>query len=143
MANKHSSRQAYGKIQDTSKTLPRIEPSEVASVLGAEPSGVTFPVGGGPLSALQVRQELLKRLHSSGGRPSLSDTSRRVKIPLSHKQWQELEDIAAEVASPGFSPSAGQIASVLIALSLRSLRGEKDTPKSSKSEAGALTALRD
>jgi hypothetical protein len=50
-----------------------------------------------------------------------------VKIPLNKGQWEELEDIASVGRSPGFSPSAGQIASVLVTLSLRSLRtGKKD-----------------
>jgi hypothetical protein len=90
--------------------------------LGGERSDLSVGGIGGPLSLFQVRQELLERLQSTGGRPSLADASRRVKIPLNEKQWEELEDIASEVASPDFSPSAGQIASVLISLSLRSLR---------------------
>ena len=80
---------------------------------------------GGPLSLFQVRQELLERLQSTGGRPSLLGVSRRVKIPLNDKQWEALEGIASDVASPEFSPSAGQIASVLLTLSLRSLRKDQ------------------
>jgi hypothetical protein len=44
---------------------------------------------------------------------------------LGEYQWEELEEIAAEVSTPDFSPSAGQIASVLITLSLRSLREDR------------------
>lgn len=127
MATKRSTQQTYARIRDTSRTLPRIDASKVQSALGAEASGLTLGSVGGPLSLAQVRQEIFERLQSTGGRPSLSDTSQRVKIPLNKNQWEELEEIASEVSSPGFSPSAGQIASVLVTLSLRSLRtGKRD-----------------
>lgn len=141
MAARRSAPTVHSRIRDTSKTLPRIDPSKVASALAAEPSDLRWSGSGGPLTAFQVRQELLKRLHSTGGRPALSDTSRRTKIPLSETQWQDLEEIAAEVTSPGFSPSAGQIASVLLTLSLRSLRKDSDGGHDSPSpDAGALSA---
>ena len=117
--------ETYARIRYSSATLPRIEASRVAEALGADPSHVTRDVVGGPLSLFQVKQELLRRLQSTGGRPSLSGTSGRKKVPLSESQWAELEAIASEVALPGFSPSAGQIASVLLALSLRSLHRDK------------------
>ena len=82
-------------------------------------------LAGGPLSLFQVRQELFRRLQSTGGRPSLSETSGRKKIPLNDRQWEQLEEVASEVTSRGFSPSAGQIASVLLTLALRSLRKDK------------------
>ena len=125
MVTKQSKNRTYPSITDTSKTLPRIDPSKVAEALGGEPTGLTWGPGGAPLSFFQVRQEIMRRLQSSGGRPSLSGTSARKKIPLNDSQWHELEKIASEVASPGFSPSAGQIASVLLTLSLRSLRQDK------------------
>jgi hypothetical protein len=126
MADKSRRSKSYASIRDTSKTLPRIEPATVQAALGAEPSDLAIGgIGVGPLSLFQVREELFQRLQSTGGRPSLAGTSRRMKIPLSDRQWEELEDIATEVASPGFSPSPGQIASVLITLSLHSLQKEE------------------
>jgi hypothetical protein len=115
----------HRKIKDTSQALPRLDETRISSALGAEPSKLSFSRGGGPLSMIQVRQELGRRLQSSGGRPALADTNLRTKIPLSESQWRELEEIAIEVASPGFSPSAGQVASVLISLSLHSVRKRK------------------
>ncbi len=108
-------------LRSTSKTVPRLDVPKIAEALGAEPSDVGFDFFGGPLCLKQVQDELRQRLKSTGGRPALSDASRRTKIPLNENQWGQLEEIATEVASPGFSPSAGQIASVLISLSLRSL----------------------
>jgi hypothetical protein len=141
MASKNTAPPIYPKIRETNKKLPRIDPSAVAAALGAESTDLRFSGIGSPLTAFQVRQELLKRLHSTGGRPSLSDVSRRVKIPLSATQWEELENIATEVTSPGFTPSAGQIASVLLSLSLRSLRKEGNgNHPTSNPDAGALSA---
>jgi len=126
MATRIRTKPTVGRIKNTSKTIPRLDPAKVAQALGAEPSDLTMDgIGAGPLSLSQVREELFQRLQSSGGRPALAGTSRRTKIPLSDRQWAELEGIAADVASPGFSPSPGQIASVLISLSLRSLHGNE------------------
>jgi hypothetical protein len=112
----------YPRFRDRSARLPRVDPSQIASALGAEVIGTRAAGIGSPLSIFQVRQELHNRLRSTGGRPGLAETSRRVKIPLSAAQWKALEGIAEEVAEPGFTPSAGQIASVLLSLSLRSVR---------------------
>jgi hypothetical protein len=125
MPARRSRDETYARILDTSQTLPRIDASRVAEALGGETPGLKHAVAGGPLSLFQVKQELSRRLQSTGGRPSLSGTSGRKKVPLNDRQWEQLEEIASEVASPGFSPSAGQIASVLLALSLRSLRTDE------------------
>jgi hypothetical protein len=124
MTIRHSKQQTHRRIKDTRKPLPRIDAQQVADALGAEPVDSAMFSRGGPLSLFQIRQELSRRLQSTGGRPGLADASHRVKIPLNTGQWNALEAIAKEVASPGFSPSAGQIASVLISLSLRSVRKE-------------------
>ena len=127
MAAKLTTKPTVRRIKNTSKTVPRLDPAKVAEALGAEPSdGVMLDgLGGGPLSLHQVRQELFRRLHSTGGRPSLLGTSGRKKVPLNDEQGSELAEIASEVASPGFSPSAGQIASISLTLSLRSVRKNK------------------
>lgn len=144
MATKLTTKPTSNSIRSTSKVVPRIDPSKVAQALGAEPTDVaSAQLGMGPLSLFQVRQELFRRLQSTGGRPSLSGTSRRTKIPLSDGQWNQLEEIASEVASPAFSPSAGQIASVLLTLSLRSLRSEDTNADNTdpKSEQAKLTTV--
>jgi hypothetical protein len=71
-----------------------------------------------PITLFAVREELVQRLQSSGGRPGLAGTTRRAKIPLSDEEWLRLEELAASLSSPGFAPSAGQVASVLLTLSL-------------------------
>ncbi|MFO7907635.1 MAG: hypothetical protein ACQESR_26545 [Planctomycetota bacterium] len=135
MADRNRKTQTYGPIRDTSKTPTQIDASKVQAALGGEPADLAIrEIGMGPLSMFQVREELFQRLQSTGGRPWLAGTSRRTKIPLSDRQWEELEDIATDVASPGFSPSPGQIASVLISLSLRSLRGKEGADQSASEQ---------
>lgn len=110
------------KIVDTSPTLPRLDPAEVARALGAKPAGVKVesPTAG-PITLLAVRQELYRRLQSSGGRPGLPDADKVAKVPVSEAQWKRLEELAAAIAEPGFSPSAGQVANVLLAHALDTL----------------------
>lgn len=138
MADRNRKTQSYAAIRDSSKTLPRIDASEVQAALGAEASDLAVRgFGVGPLSLFQVREEVFQRLHSTGGRPALTGTSHRTKIPLSDWQREELESIATEIASPGFSPSPGQIASVLISLSLRSLHENRSRTQSTEQVGNA------
>src|SRR5580700_1797675 len=87
-------------------TMPKLDPVEVAKALGAKPLPVKVPEGGGPLSLFAVRQELFRRLQSSGGRPGLPDADKVAKVPVSETQWKRLEELATAMAAPGFSPSA-------------------------------------
>jgi hypothetical protein len=115
----------YSRLNDTSKTFNKVDARAVEKALGAEFTGKVFSEErGGPLSVFQIRQELMHRLHSSGGRPALQDASSRKKIPLSDRQWIRLEKIAANVSAPGFSPSPAQVASIILELSLESTHKE-------------------
>jgi hypothetical protein len=118
----------YKRIRNTGPTLPRLDPSKVAAALGAEPAGETLEDVLSPITLFLVRQELVKRLQSSGGRPALSGVTRRAKIPLSDADWAELEELAAAVSSPGFAPTAGQMASVLLTLALHKVASQVCKP---------------
>src|SRR5262245_36869865 len=122
-------------IRNTGPTLPRIEPSQIAAALGAERTGVKLEDALSPLTRFVVRQELVRRLQSSGGRPALAGVSRRAKIPLSDAEWLELEELAADISSPGFAPTPGQVASVLLTLALQKVvsKGDKATERSKRS----------
>lgn len=119
-------------IRDASAALPRIAPARVQEALGAEDSAEGLADALAPVTLFALREELLRRLQSSGGRPALEGTTRRAKIPLSDEEWEKLEELATAIASPGFAPSAGQVASVLLTLSLHSVasriaRGEQSS----------------
>ena len=116
--------QVLKRIRDTSKTEPPVDPKMIAAALGAEPVSALREKAGSPLALLAMRLELARRLQSSGGRPALIDTDRRAKIPLSDQEWQQLESLAATVADKGCAPSAGQVASVLLNLALKSVATE-------------------
>src|ERR1700722_13847432 len=121
------------KIIIKESTRPKLDPVEVAKALGAKPLPVKVPEGGGPLSLFAVRQELFRRLQSSGGRPGLPDADKVAKVPVSETQWKRLEELATAMAAPGFSPSAGQVANVLLSWALDHLGPEAIKELTSKS----------
>jgi hypothetical protein len=132
-------------IRDAGTALPRVESGRVAAALGAEASVEKLEDVLAPITLFAVREELVRRLHSSGGRPALSGTTRRAKIPLSDEEWLELEEMAAAISSPGFAPSAGQVASVLLTLSVHSVasqvsKGSTESSSPLTRELAALTA---
>ena len=121
------------RIKTTSRKRPRIKvigprgkrvsPDQVAQALGAEKvPGVV--VAQSPDTLAAVRQELLRRLSSSGGRPSLEGTSRRPKIPLDDEDWKRLRQIAEALRDDEVRPTAGQVASVLLHRALSTLAPE-------------------
>jgi hypothetical protein len=120
-------------IRDTGAFLPRVEARQVAAQLGARAS-LTLSEVLAPLNLLAVRQELHRRLRSSGGRPALSGATRRAKIPLSDQDWLKLEEMAAAISSPGFAPSPGQVAGALLALSVESVaaHSRKSAPRKAR-----------
>jgi hypothetical protein len=122
------------RIRDLGAAAPRIDPALVADALGAEDTGISLGREGSPVSSFQIRAQLFDRLRSRGGRPALEGATRRVKIPVTESQWKELEDLAASFTDLGFVPSAGQVASVLLSLSLPLAKRE---PSLIKRELGA------
>jgi hypothetical protein len=108
------------RIEVKPSTMPKLDPADLAAALGAKPAGAAVAAQG-PLTLLAVRQELFRRLHSSGGRPGFADADKVAKVPLSEAQWKRLEELAAAVSEEGFSPSAGQVANVLLNWALATL----------------------
>ena len=108
-------------IRDTGPALPRIEHEDIAAALEGVPSGAELSEPLAPITLYAVREELAARLHSSGGRPGLAGTRRRARIPLGEEEQRQLEELAAAISSPGFNPTAGQVASILLRLSARTV----------------------
>lgn len=128
-------------LRDTSPTLSRVEPAQVQEALGAELIGEGLTEALAPVTLFSVREELVRRLQSSGGRPGLSGVSRRAKIPLSDAEWLGLEELAAAISSPGFAPTAGQVASVLLTLSLHSVTGHATASASGRPSSAMVREL--
>jgi hypothetical protein len=127
------------RLRTTDATVPRIDPRAVAEALGGEPCSEHREGAPGPITLYALRQELLGRRQSSGGRPGIEGTSFRAKIPLGERDWQRLESLAATLSAEGFSPSAGQVGSVLLSLALRSL--SEESPASEREQASYTEAL--
>jgi hypothetical protein len=87
---------------------------------------VTAPAhDGSPVSFAAIREELARSRRSRGGRPGLVDADRK-KIPVTDEVWHVVEKIAGRLAEPGFRPSAGQVAGVLLNIAAREL-GRRST----------------
>ena len=91
----------------------RITAEEIETGLGAD-LVARVPASGSPTSAYAVRQELFRRLRSTGGRPGLDGTDMKPKIPMRRSQWEKLSAMARRVATEDFHPTPAQLASVLL-----------------------------
>lgn len=116
------------RIHNTGPSLPRIEPSEFAASIGAEPCGERHSKHLDPISLLALGNELLKRLRSTGGRPSLEGATEQCKVPLRPEDMVALEEITNAIQQKTDSkPSLGQIASVILRIHLDLLKGRSAT----------------
>lgn len=103
-------------IKDKGTTKRRISHKAIAKALGAEDAKIEMDERQGPISLLSLRQFLVGRLRSTGGRPKLQGTGKkRNKIPLFDEDEKKLEAIAKYFRkSKKINVSSGQIASALI-----------------------------
>ncbi len=116
------------RIAVTSPRLARIEPAAVAAALGAEPAGDWEAGHPAAMTLYALRAEIMLRMVSHGGRPRVEGTDQRVKIPVSDQDWHTLETLATSLAAKGFTPSAGQVASVLLNMALRTVNTSAEDP---------------
>jgi hypothetical protein len=108
---------------------------DVGRALGAEQIA-SDPRAGSPLGFAAVREEIFHRLRSSGGRPGFEGADRK-KIPLTPKDWEIAEQVAIQIAEPGFRPSAGQVAGVLLSLALNSMNEAMESKLKRRLKASA------
>jgi hypothetical protein len=95
------------------RTRRRITPEEIESGLGAKRVAV-IPTSGSPMSTYALRQELFRRLRSTGGRPGLDGVDMKAKVPMQRSRWKKLERLAKQVETDTFRPSPAQLASVIL-----------------------------
>ncbi|MCK6449446.1 MAG: hypothetical protein L6R19_01095 [Alphaproteobacteria bacterium] len=101
----------------TDSPVRRVSGKRVTTRLGAKEIGRPPPTGS-PITFLAVREEMYRRLRSSGGRPSLEGTEQR-KMPIADEDWRIAERLAQEISATGFHPSAGQVMSAVLSLAMR------------------------
>ncbi|HKZ43237.1 MAG TPA: hypothetical protein VJ044_19930 [Candidatus Hodarchaeales archaeon] len=104
------------KIKDTGKTQRRVNPKLVAKALGAEDAGVATDTRRGPISLFTLRQFLLGKLSSTGGRPRLQGTRKtRSKVSFFDEDWEKIEMLSKYYREEeGINVTSSQIASALI-----------------------------
>lgn len=117
-------------IKNIGGTQRRIDANSIARVLGGEKVGVRIDTKQGPVSLFSLRQYLVERLHSSGGRPSLrGKAKRRNKIPLFDEDWHKLKMIAEYYKKKErINVTPGQIASILVHRDVSKIRIKKVFP---------------
>jgi len=95
--------------------------ADIAAALGASDVADAPARGGSPVSWCAIRAEVANRLRSTGGRPGLPGAEPR-KVTLTRDEWDMVGELAKSIAQPGFRPSAGQVAGVLLGRAIRSAR---------------------
>lgn len=105
---------SFRRIRHTGKTYPKLDAERFAKALGAADGARTAHVEGAPRGLYAIRDQLAKRLLSTGGRPSLEGATRRQKIPLTQEDWDALERMAEKLSNRGKTVTPGQVASALV-----------------------------
>ena len=105
------------RISLTGAVKRRADRSGLAQALGATAVTPMPNRSETPLGFVAVRQKLMTDRRSIGGRPGFADAERR-KIPIPAMVWQLVSDVAAEMAEPGFHPSAAQVASAILSVAV-------------------------
>jgi hypothetical protein len=124
------------RIRLTGGTKRRVDRTDLGEALGAT-SVVAIQTGTDtPLGFVAVRQELMDKLRSIGGRPGFDGAERR-KIPVTDAVWRMVIMAADEMSEPGFRPSAAQVASAILSLAVHHL-----TPDLQRDAKHALKASR-
>jgi hypothetical protein len=66
------------------------------------------------------------RLRSTGGRPSIEGADPR-KVVLPQDEWDMVRSLTDSISEPGFRPSVGQVAGVLLGQKIRDVLATKPT----------------
>lgn len=103
-------------IKDTSKAQRKISTEFIGKTLGAKKIEIKIDTRESPITLFALRQFLMERLASSGGRPKLKGTAKkRNKIPLLEDDWNKLKSMSEYYKKKdGINVSPGQIASAIV-----------------------------
>lgn len=99
---------------------PRVNAEDLAHALGATEVTDAPSRGGSPVTWLALREETARRLRSTGGRPGLEGAEPR-KVTLPQDEWDMVRALADSISEPGFRPSAGQVAGILLGRAIRAV----------------------
>lgn len=111
-------RTAREQLRNTSRKPQAIIPRDVVAAFDGRPLSMAVGNTQAPDTLLAVRDILMDRLRSTGGRPGLAGEGSRQRVQVSAQDWQRIADIADHVEVGRHKPSPAQVASVLIHLAL-------------------------
>ena len=111
-------RTARDRLKNTSRRPQAIAAQDVVAAFKGRPLSMTVGNTRAPDMLLAVRNALMDRLRSTGGRPGLDGEGSRQRVQVSARDWQRIADIADHVDVGRHKPSPAQVASVLIRLAL-------------------------
>jgi hypothetical protein len=111
-------RTARHRLVDVSRKPPPLAGADVMTAFEARPPGMKLGDDKAPLALLTIRDALMQRLRTTGGRPALSGDGARQRVQVSAEDWQAIVDIANHVDVGRHKASPAQVASVLLHLAL-------------------------
>lgn len=114
-------RTARSRLKNTSFGPTRLPVNDVVAALRGQPLSLKAGNTEAPVTLLAIRDTLMERLRSTGGRPSLSGDGSRQRVQVSEDDWQIITSIADRVDVGRHKPSPAQVASVLIHVALESV----------------------
>ena len=103
-----------GIIRNTGPTERRIEPSELAAALGAEPTGERIDQPMAPMSLVALRTEVM-------GRSQSSSSSQKAMIRIDAGDWADVEKLVEALVKVGINTSPAQVVRVLLRRSVQSM----------------------
>jgi hypothetical protein len=109
---------ARHRLVDVSRKPPPILAADVMTALGGRPPGVDLGDDKAPAALLTIRDALMQRPRTTGGRPASSGDGPRQRVQVSAEDWRSIVDIASSVAVGRHKASPSRVASVLIHLAL-------------------------
>jgi hypothetical protein len=111
-------RTARSGLKNVSRRATLIPAQEVIAALGGRSLTMKAGDAQAPVTLLAIRDALMERLRSTGGRPALAGDGSRQRVQVSANDWRRIADIADHVEVGRHKPSPAQVASVLIHLAL-------------------------
>lgn len=111
-------RTARERLKNVSRKPQAITPQDVIAAFNGRPLSMAVGNARAPDMLLAIRDVLMDRLRSTGGRPSLAGEGSRQRVQVTAQDWQRIADIADHVEVGRHKPSPAQVASVLIHLAL-------------------------
>jgi hypothetical protein len=112
-------RTARHRLVDVSHKPPPVAVADVITALGGRPLANKPTDDNAPLALPTIRNTLMQRLRTTGGRPALAGDGPRQRVQISVEDWQTIVDIANHIAVGHHKVSPAQVASVLIHVALQ------------------------